>query len=193
MTRKIYAILLAFAMLLSLSTTTFATGTEAHSAPSLYMQTAQEEGEMVVTVYLQGCAGVTNGRFIVSYDGSAVALTEVTASDAYEVGSINDQTAGTVALAWVGSRLTGEDTLMLTLRFQAVGESFAGTTYAVESDGIYADGQPVTVAGASVTTKPDDNPPTVDSKTVALAAFLAVASAAGVTMLLMKDKRRNHA
>lgn len=191
MIRKICAIFFALAMLLSLSVAALATETE--SAPALDIQVQYGENETVVTVYLQGCAGVTNGRILVSYDGSAVSCTEVSASDAYEISSISDQTAGTVALAWVGSQLAGESTLMLTLRFQAVGESFVSTTYAVESDGIYADGQLVAVVGASVTTKSDDNPPTVDSKTVALTAVFTVASAAGFAALYMKDKRRNHA
>lgn len=155
MSRKIYTMLLAFVMLLSLATTVFAAGSESDSAPALCLQTAREEGETVVTVYLQGCDGVTNGRFLVSYDAEAVVLTNVTVSGAYEVSSIHDQTPGTLALAWVGSQLTGETVLMLTLRFQAVGEPFYETTFTVESDGIYADGEPVTVAGATVTVKPD--------------------------------------
>lgn len=155
MNRKIYAILLAFVMLLSLSTTVFAVESDADSTPALYIQAQQEEGEMVVSVYLQGCGGVTNGRFIVSYDPEAVAHATVATSDAYELSSINDQTAGTVALAWVGSQLTEEPVLMLTIRLRPVGEVFVETTYTVESDGIFADGEQLAVAGASVTTEPD--------------------------------------
>ncbi len=152
MKRRICATILALAMLLLLSTTAFATETETDSLPALSMQAATGEGEMVVTVFLQGCDGVTNGRIIVSYDAEAVVLMRVETSGAYAVSSVNDQTAGTVALAWVGSQLTGETTLMLTLRFQAVGEKPLDTAFTAESDGIYADGELVDVAGATVTT-----------------------------------------
>lgn len=149
---RICATLLALVMLLSLSTTAFAAETGTDSSPALRMQTAPGESETVVTVFLQGCDGVTNGRFIVSYDAEAVVLTGVETSDAYAVSSINDQTAGTVALAWVGSQLTGETTLMLTLRFQTVGEISLETTYTADSDGIYADGKLVAVMGGTVKT-----------------------------------------
>lgn len=146
--RKIYATLLVLIMLLLLSTTAFATETD--SLPALHLQAATGEGETVVTVFLQDCDGVTNGRFVVGYDAEAFVLMDVTTSGAYAVSSVNDQTAGTVAFAWVGSQLTGEKTLMLTIRFRAVGEVSQVTTVAAESDGIYADGELVDVAGATV-------------------------------------------
>lgn len=155
MKRRIYATLLALVLLLSFSTMAFAAETEAEDSPALRMQAVQADGEIVVTVFLQGCDGVTNGRFLVSYDAEAVALAGVAASGAYAVSSINDQNAGTVALAWVGSQLTGETTLMLTLRFRTVGETFTETTYTAQSDGIYANGTLVEVMDETVTTARD--------------------------------------
>lgn len=155
MKRRIYATLLVLLMLLPLSATAFAAETENDGAPALYMQTASKAGETVVTVFLQGCDGVTNGRFLVSYDAETVTLASVEASGAYAVNSVNDQTAGTVALAWVGSQLTGETTLMLTLRFETVGKLSRDTVFTAESDGIYADGVLVEVAGATATTALD--------------------------------------
>lgn len=155
MNRKIYAILMALVMLLTLPTIALATETETDGVPALLMQAQQQEGETVVTVFLQGCEGVTNGRILVSYDAQAVAFASATVSDAYAVSSINDQTAGTVALAWVGSHLTGETVPLLTLRFQIIEETFVSATYTAESDGIYADGEPVEVAEATLTTVQD--------------------------------------
>ena len=150
MKRRICATVLALMMLLLFATTAFAAETD--SLPALHMQAVAEGEETVVTVSLAGCDGVTNGRFVVSYDAEAVVLVAVETSDAYAVSSVNDQTAGTVALAWVGSQLTGERTLMLTLRFRAADESAPKTTVTAESDGVYADGELVAVAGAAVTT-----------------------------------------
>lgn len=155
MNRKIYATLLVFIMLLSLSTAVYATGTETDGAPALRIQTRRDEGETVVSIYLESCEGVTNGRFVVNYDADVIVHTSATVSGAYEISSINAQTPGTVALAWVGSKLTGESILMLTLRFQAISDDFVGTTYTVESDGIYADSEELSVAGATITTRPD--------------------------------------
>lgn len=155
MRTKFHAILLAVILLLFLSTTVFAAENETGNAPALLVQTEQVEDEMVVTIYLQGCEGVTNGRFLVSYDAEIVLHTESTVSSACGVSSINSQTSGTVAFAWVGSQLTGEPTLLLTLRFQPVGEQAVRTTFTAESDGIYADEELIAVALGTVTVKPD--------------------------------------
>lgn len=156
--RRIFTMLLVLVMVFSLTTAALAAETGTETA-GLSLELAKAEGETVVTVYLTGCDGVTNGRFCVSYDAEVLTLVGVEASDAYAMSSVNDQTAGTVSLAWVGSQLTAEKTLMLTLRFTKAEDSTADVTYTAEGDGIYAGTGEVEVAPGSVT---DPYAPDVD-------------------------------
>lgn len=146
MKRRIITMLLVLVMVLSMATAVSAAGTDGSAALGLKLTKA--DGEAVVTVTLQGCEGVTNGRFSVDYDADVLTLVGVEVSDAYAMSSVNDETAGTVWLAWVGSDLTAERTLMLTLYFTAAEDT---VTVSAESDGIYADTELVDVAGASLT------------------------------------------
>lgn len=145
MNRRIITMLLALVMALTLTTGVFAAETEANSSAALLLEVIRNEADVAVAVYLQGCDGVTNGRFTVNYDADAVTLTGVQTAAAYAVSSVNDRTAGAVALAWVGSQLTEEKTLMLTLCFQ-MDPKTAGTTFTVEENGVYAGTEAVETA-----------------------------------------------
>lgn len=197
MKRRILAALLVLVMAMSMTTVAFAAETGTDGSAALSLEVTPGESETVVTVFLQGCDGVTNGRFVVSYDADVFTLLGVQVSDAYVVSSVNDQTAGTVALAWVGSQLTDEKTLMLTLRFEMDEEIKQDTTYTVESDGTYAGTELVEVAGDSVTVAGEadnsgENVGTGDSTMIGLAMGLAAVSACGIVVLFVQNKRRKN-
>ena len=120
-------------------------------AAGLRLDVAQTSASVVIEVSLEGCAGVTNGRFAVGYDADVLTLVEVATTGAYAMSSVNDGTAGTVALAWVGSELTAEKTLMVTLTLEVNGAITTDMTYTATADGIYADTQAVEAVDASVT------------------------------------------
>ena len=106
--------LLVLIMVLSMAVGVSAAG----SAAKLSLSVTPGAAETTVQVSLTDGEGMTNGRFAVGYDADAVTLKSVRASDAAAVSSVNDATAGTVSYAWVGSDLTAEETLMLTLVFE---------------------------------------------------------------------------
>lgn len=147
--------LLALVMVVSMATGTFAAESGTDASAALELDVAQGTDTAVVSVYLTGCNGVTNGRFSVSYDTAALSLTNAVVSNAYAVGSVNDHTKGTVTLAWVGSQLTADETLMLTLNFKVISDADQ-VTYSAESLGIYANGTKVDVSAvtAAVSTNP---------------------------------------
>ncbi len=113
MKKRIFAMLLALVMVLTLTVGVQATA----PAAKLGLSVLPGIAETTVCVSLTGGEGMTNGRFAVGYDADAVTLKSVRASEASAVSSVNDATAGTVSFAWVGSDLTAEKTLMLTLVF----------------------------------------------------------------------------
>lgn len=140
MKRKIFATLLALVMILTMTADVSAV----ESAAALSLTATPGSAETTVRVSLTGGEGVTNGRFAVGYDAEAVALKSVQASDAYAVSSVNDEIAGTVSFAWVGSELTAEETLMLTLVFE-YRESTAAVTFTAEGIEPEMEGASVTV------------------------------------------------
>lgn len=149
MKRRIIAMLLILTVAMSMPTMTFAAETEDSAA--LVMEAVHDETGVTVDVSAEGCDGVTNGRFIVSYDADVLTLVDVQTSGAYAMSSVNDETEGQVALAWIGSELTPEKTLMLTLKFEMNAQNQQDTVITVESDGVYAGMELVSAAGGSVT------------------------------------------
>ncbi len=148
MKKRLFALLLALVMVLSMAMTVSAAEND---GSALSLQVSIGRGSVTVAVYLEGAAGVTNGRFTVGYDAEVLSLVDVQTSDAYAVQSVNDAENGTVALAWVGSELTAEKTLMLSLTLEIAEGSTKDLTYTVESDGIFAAEGEVAVAGDAVT------------------------------------------
>ena len=144
---------LALVMVFSMAVGAYAEETETDAEPALVLDVNQGKASATVSVYLQGCDGVTNGTFTVGYDSSVFDLAEVQPSDAYALNSVNSETAGTVSLAWVGSELTAEKTLMLTLVLEAKGIRIQqeNTEYTVASGGIFAGTEEVYVTDDAVT------------------------------------------
>ena len=114
MKRRLFAVLLVLTMVCTMAAGVSA----AESAAKLSLSVTPGSAETTVSVMLTSGEGVTNGRFAVGYDADAVTLKSAQASDACALSSVNVQTAGTVSFAWVGSELTDDETLMLTLVFE---------------------------------------------------------------------------
>ncbi len=148
MKKNIFAIILALVMVFSMALSVSAT--EPADAAALVLDVGNGKGTVTVDVYLQGGTGITNGQFTVTYDASVLTLVEVQTSDAYAVSSVNDQEAGSVTLAWVGSELTAAKALMLTLKLEVAEGSTGTLTYTAENVGCYTDTEAVEVADDSV-------------------------------------------
>ncbi len=142
MSRKISALLLALVLVFSLTLCVSA----AESETSLTVAAQHHGDEIVVTVSLSGGQGITNGRIAVSYDPQVVILTDAQALTQCGAASVNQETAGTVSLAWVGSDL-GAEADMLRLTFQA--DTLADLTFTAEATEAYAGETRVEVASGS--------------------------------------------
>ena len=146
--RRFFALIAALTLVFSMAA---AVSAEEVSAPALVLDVEQTGAGVVVEVSLAGCAGVTNGRFILGFDADVLKVAEVRTTDAYAMYSVNDTAAGEVAFAWVGSELTAEKTGMVTLTLEITGTIDGDMTYTAAAQGIYADTQAVEVADAAVT------------------------------------------
>lgn len=147
--KNIFALVLALVMVFSMALSVSAA--EPADTAALVLDVGNGKGTVTVDVYLQGGTGITNGKFAVTYDASVLTLVEVLTSDAYAVSSVNDQDAGTVSLAWVGSDLQAEKTLMLTLKLEFAEGSTETVTYTAENGGCFTDTEAVEVLNDSVT------------------------------------------
>ena len=136
MKKKLFALLLALVMVFSLAMG--ASATEPLPEAELSLQVSTGKASVSVAVYLTGAEFATNGRFTVSYDAEALTLVETQTTDAYAVDSINDTEDGIVTMAWVGSELTKEKTLMLTLVFEIAEGCTKDLTYRVDADEVFA-------------------------------------------------------
>lgn len=152
--KRIFAVVLALALMLTLCGSAFAAETKA----ALTLEVKKGLGETIVTVYLQGGADVTNGHISVRYDADAVQLVKAEKSDAYALASLNIRTAGTIGLAWVGSRLTDGKTALMTLHLRSNSTVSGNTELSVADLGIYAAGEKLTVSGAKTTLAGWSNP-----------------------------------
>ena len=99
------------------------------------------ETNVQITVRLEHAANVTNGRLVLDYDAEAAALVE--AQKASNVGriSVNENTAGQVSIAWVGSDFTEENSQVATLVFQPRKEQ--DLHFAAACPELYAGKEPV--------------------------------------------------
>ena len=140
MKRRIFAMLLALVMVFSMAVTAFADEAETNAGSSVVLEIEQMKGNIKVGVYLQGCEGVTNGRFSVDYDASAQTLIDVQTTDAYSMNSVNSEVDGTVSFAWIDSNLGSEKTLMLTLTFEVKELKPQSIAYSASCGELYADG-----------------------------------------------------
>ena len=151
MKQRILAMLLA--VLLVLGTV----GTVSAAEDAQLSLTASTSGsEVTVEAAISNAAGVTDGLLTVDYDAENLTLVSAYASDACAVASVNCDAAGKVTLAWVGSELTEEGTVMLTLVLTV---KDAGKDAKLSADAsVNASGTAVEVAAAELTVEAKTNP-----------------------------------
>lgn len=152
--KRIFAVVLALALMLTLSVNVLAAGNEA----ALTLEVKKGLGETIVTVSLKGGADVTNGHISVRYDAANMQLVKAEKADAYAVSSLNTGAAGTVSLAWVGSKLTDSKTVLLTLHLRSNATVSPDAQITVTDLGIYAAGEKLTVSNAQATIDGWSNP-----------------------------------
>lgn len=156
--KRIFALILSLAMVFTLASSVSAAETGSNGAAALELEFISGVNETVVAVYLKGGDGVTNGRIAVSYDATNATLLKAEKADAYAMSSLNSRTAGKVSLAWVGSKLTGEKALLLTLRFRTPVAGEQPLTFSAAAENIYAGTTLVKVSGGSVKVPAWKNP-----------------------------------
>ena len=142
---RIFALLLALVMVFSMALSVSA----AETSPALVLEVGNGKGTVTVDIYLQDGAGITNGKFTFNYDAGVLTLAKTQASDACAMTSLNTETPGTVSMTWVGSDLTAEKTLLLSLQLEVAEGTVQTLRYSVASDGIFTDTEAVEVAGDS--------------------------------------------
>ena len=149
MKTRIRALLLVLVLTLTMATGAWAAGTGSEDAAGARLRTTAEyrAGNAVVTVYLEGGEGVTNGRLAVAYDPKAATWTGARVLESFGASSVNGETDGEVSLAWVGSNLTAENTAMVELTFRANRD----VTFTAKGQEIYAGEAKQTVEEAAVT------------------------------------------
>lgn len=144
MSRRISALLLSLVLVLSLAMCVSA----AESNASLAVVAQRHGQRAVVTVSLTGGQGISNGRVAVSYDPETLTLTDAQTLAQCGGASINQETAGIVYLAWVGSNLESEAAI-LRLTFQV--KTGGDLSFAAEVTEAYAGQNKVEVAASGVT------------------------------------------
>lgn len=106
---------MALLMVLSVCTSAMA----ATPSADIALESAVENGTLTVDVYMTA-EGIANGRVKVTYNKSAVKITDVVSANDEWVLSVNTETDGVVYIAWVGSNFPPEDTLLATLTFEVI-------------------------------------------------------------------------
>lgn len=115
---------MAMLLVLSMTATTLAAGTDA--AVDLTLLAKSESGTVVLDVYLTA-KNATNGRIVIEYDEQLVGLVETRTVDAW-VTSVNDETEGEIAFAWVGSDIS-DTTEIVRMVFDVKAAQYASTTF----------------------------------------------------------------
>lgn len=112
MKRRITSVLLIALLLFSMSTAAFAAG-------SSVVLSWQKQGSRFRVEASLTAEGATNGRWIIQYDPEVLELVSAE-PDGNWIVSVDTQTAGEVAFAWVASDLSSAKTKMLTMVFARV-------------------------------------------------------------------------
>lgn len=76
-----------------------------------------ERGSNLTVDALLTADGATNGRLVITYDPSLLTLRNVSAGDDRWIVSIDTDTAGEIAFAWVASKITKPQTELVTVDF----------------------------------------------------------------------------
>ena len=103
MKTRIRSFIMAMLLVLSMTATTLAAGTD--SAVSIDLQAEQLTDLIVLNVNLTA-EHITNGRVVINYDAQQVKLERVNDVDKC-VTSVNDTVSGELAVAWVGGNFSG--------------------------------------------------------------------------------------
>ena len=146
MKTKIFALVLALVMVLSMALSVSATETQ---DGALVLAVGNGKGTVTVDLYLEGGAGITNGTVTVTYDATVLTVANVQPSSAYAMHSINQQD-GAVTLSWVGSELTAEKTLLLSLQLEVAEGTDKDLSYTATGS-CFTNDTAVAVAADSVT------------------------------------------
>lgn len=169
MKRRIFSMLLVLLTVFSLGSTAMAV--EDSSAKNPQMSLAWDRSGTTITLTASLTApGTTNGRMVLTYDPDVLVLQSAAAGSAKWVSSIDSETLGEVAFAWVGSELTSAQTKLLTLTFAAPKVDFS-TTVASAMTELYDGGTAMTLpASASALIRvtyiaPNPNPGTPTTPT----------------------------
>ena len=117
MKKRFGSIVLALLLVLMISSNAAAAASD---SVSLRVTGAVDETVVTVGVYLTA-EGATNGRVEVAYDAATSELSGVVPGDSGWVVSVNDETAGLVSFAWVGSDLPVDEICLATLKFNVIG------------------------------------------------------------------------
>ena len=147
MKKQIGALLLAVILVLTMTTGAFA----APAGTELTLAADYKADVTVVSLSMKGAEGVTNGQVSISYDPKLVTLTANEVAVSCGSASVNRETAGTASLAWVGSQLTEEETLVWKLTFQAVEGATQNVTYRAAAAELYVGETKLEAAPAAVT------------------------------------------
>lgn len=195
MKTKIFALVLALVMVLSMALSVSATETQ---DGALVLAVGNGKGTVTVDLYLEGGAGITNGTVTVTYDATVLTVANVQPSSAYAMHSINQQD-GAVTLSWVGSELTAEKTLLLSLQLEVAEGTDKDLSYTATGS-CYTNDTAVAVAADSVTVSFDVPVDTteleqaiaageaVDASVYTQESYAAVTAALNNAMSVLTDK-----
>lgn len=142
MRKKVCAVVFALLLVFAAAAPVMAAGvSEQADTPAAVSVDASVKGSIVTAnVTLTEAEGVTNGRIVVTYDASVLKLLSAEEGSDGWIGSLNQQTAGKVALAWVASSLTAGENLMLKLQFSVTNSWAASTKLTAEAEELYRSG-----------------------------------------------------
>ncbi len=148
MNRRMHALVMALVLLLAV---VFGSGqVSAAPAAAWSIDADSTDGVLTVCLTLENGQGVTNGRVVLGYDAQALTLSGVKAADHAGLISLNTDAEGEVALAWVGSEITADAQLMLTVTFAGTG---SGTVLTAQTQEAWTNGTQVQIADAALEIK----------------------------------------
>ena len=118
---------------------------QAANSSQWLLETATDGDIVTVTMILKGGQGMTNGRAALTYS-DGLTLTGVQAAEGFGAVSVNTAADGTIVLAWVGSDITADETVMLTASFTGARK---GGSFGAETIEGYASGKKADIAAGS--------------------------------------------
>lgn len=138
MKRRILSLFLVLLTVFSLASAAMAAETSSKS-PEWELEGNGNKSQASVDVYLTA-QGATNGRFVLHYDPEVLTYASAEAGSSKWIVSVDAETEGEVAFAWVGSKLTAARTRMVTVCFTTKMESYS-TVVTAEAKELYQSGK----------------------------------------------------